>query len=65
MQSSTDPWGRSIYWYGSLGPELDAGPGTDFYAIAQGYASITPLHVDMTAYRSMELLTDWLDGIEC
>jgi 5'-nucleotidase len=65
MQSSTDPWGRPIYWYGSLGPELDAGPGTDFYAIAQGYASITPLHVDMTAYRSMELLTDWLDGIEC
>ncbi len=65
MQSSTDPWGRSIYWYGSLGPELDAGPGTDFYAVAQGYASITPLHVDMTAYRSMELLTDWLDGIEC
>ncbi|KKL03264.1 5'/3'-nucleotidase SurE [Rheinheimera mesophila] len=65
MQSAMDPWGRPIYWYGSLGPELDAGPGTDFYAIAQGYASITPLHVDMTAYRSMELLTDWLDGIEC
>jgi 5'-nucleotidase len=65
MQSSKDPWGRPIYWYGSLGPELDAGPGTDFYAIAQGYASITPLHVDMTAYRSMDKLTDWLDGIEC
>ncbi|WP_337842589.1 5'/3'-nucleotidase SurE [Rheinheimera sp.] len=64
MQQSTDPWGRPIYWYGSLGPELDAGPGTDFYAVAQGYASVTPLHVDMTAYRSMEQLGQWLEGIK-
>ena len=64
MQQATDPWGRPIYWYGSLGPELDAGPGTDFYAVAQGYASVTPLHVDMTAYRSMEQLGQWLEGIK-
>lgn len=63
MSSSTDPWGRKIYWYGSLGPELDAGEGTDFYAVANGYASITPLHVDMSAYKSMETLANWLDGI--
>lgn len=63
MSSSTDPWGRKIYWYGSLGPELDAGEGTDFHAIAHGYASITPLHVDMSAYKSMETLASWLDGI--
>ncbi len=64
MTATTDPWGRSIYWYGSLGPELDAGEGTDFYAIANGYASVTPLQIDMTAYRSMEPLRDWLSGIE-
>lgn len=64
MTSTTDPWGRPIYWYGTLGPELDGGEGTDFYAIAQGYASITPLQIDMTAYRSMAPLTDWLSGIE-
>jgi 5'-nucleotidase len=64
MTGTTDPWGRSIYWYGSLGPELDAGEGTDFHAIAQGYASVTPLQIDMTAYRSLEPLRDWLDGIE-
>ena len=63
MTSTTDPWGRKIYWYGSLGPELDAGEGTDFYAIANGYASITPLHVDMSAYKSMETLANWLNGI--
>jgi 5'-nucleotidase len=64
MSSDTDPWGRKIYWYGSLGPELDAGEGTDFYAIANGYASVTPLHVDMSAYKSMDTLEQWLAGIK-
>lgn len=63
MTSSVDPWGRSIYWYGSLGPELDAGEGTDFYAVTHGYASLTPLHVDMSAYKSMDTLRSWLEGI--
>lgn len=63
MTSTTDPWGRSIYWYGSLGPELDAGEGTDFYAVANGYASVTPLTIDMTAYRSLDNLQHWLQGI--
>lgn len=63
MTSTTDPWGRRIYWYGSLGPELDAGEGTDFYAVANGYASVTPLQIDMTAYRSMANLQQWLEGI--
>ena len=63
MTSATDPWGRKIYWYGSLGPELDAGEGTDFHAVANGYASITPLQIDMSAYKSMDRLQQWLEGI--
>lgn len=63
MTSDTDPWGRKIYWYGSLGPELDAGEGTDFHAVANGYASVTPLQIDMSAYKSMDTLRQWLEGI--
>jgi 5'-nucleotidase len=63
MTSATDPGGRKIYWYGSLGPELDAGEGTDFHAIANGYASVTPLQIDMSAYKSMDTLRQWLEGI--
>lgn len=63
MTSTIDPWGRRIFWYGSLGPELDAGEGTDFYAVANGYASVTPLQIDMTAYRSLQPLQEWLEGI--
>lgn len=64
MKRMEDPWGRSIYWYGSLGAELDAGEGTDFNAVANGYASVTPLTVDMTAYKSMEQMTEWMSEVE-
>lgn len=63
MKRMTDPWNRDIYWYGSLGNELDAGEGTDFHAITQGYASVTPLTVDMTAYKSMARMTEWISEI--
>ncbi|KTD73582.1 5'/3'-nucleotidase SurE [Legionella tucsonensis] len=58
-----DPRGRSIYWIGLPGAEADAGPGTDFYAISEGYVSITPLHLDMTNYKMFDQLANWLDGI--
>ena len=57
---SLDPHGRSVYWVGPSGPEQDAGPGTDFYAIRNNNVSITPLHVDLTRYSVLEELTEWL-----
>ncbi|MDM7861664.1 5'/3'-nucleotidase SurE [Alteromonas sp. ASW11-36] len=61
MVKDQDPFGRDIYWYGPVGDEQDAGQGTDFYAIAQGYCSITPLSVDMTAYQSLDDMKEWLN----
>lgn len=58
-----DPRGRSMYWIGPAGPEADAGPGTDFDAINQGYISITPLHLDMTYYTLFDELANWTQGI--
>ena len=60
MVKDTDPFGRDIFWYGPAGSEQDAGPGTDFHAIADGYCSVTPLSVDMTAYQSLEEMQQWL-----
>lgn len=60
MKASKDPWNRDIYWYGSLGQELDAGEGTDFHAVTHGFASVTPLTVDMTAYKSMPSMEEWI-----
>jgi 5'-nucleotidase len=58
--SSTDPRGRTIYWVGPAGPEQDAGPGTDFYALRNGYVSITPLQVDLTRHAALGSLGEWL-----
>jgi 5'-nucleotidase len=60
MKKVKDPWQRDIYWYGLLGEELDAGEGTDFHAVSNGFASVTPLTVDMTAYRSIDSVKHWL-----
>lgn len=56
----TDPRGRTIYWVGMVGQELDAGPGTDFEAVRQGFVSVTPLKVDLTRYEFMDQLSNWL-----
>ncbi|MCF7971613.1 MAG: 5'/3'-nucleotidase SurE [Methylococcaceae bacterium] len=57
---SQDPRGRVIYWVGPPGAEQDAGPGTDFYAVSQGYVSVTPLQLDLTRYDALDMLKDWL-----
>jgi 5'-nucleotidase len=64
MQKQQDPWGRDIYWYGELGRELDAGEGTDFFAITNNKVSITPLKIDMTAYDSIETVANWVKQLE-
>lgn len=61
---TVDPRGRKIYWIGQPGPEQDAGPGTDFYAVNQGYVSITPLHVDLTHYKVLDHLTGWVQDLK-
>ncbi|SHE23106.1 5'/3'-nucleotidase SurE [methanotrophic endosymbiont of Bathymodiolus puteoserpentis (Logatchev)] len=57
---SQDPRGRAIYWVGPPGAEQDAGPGTDFYAVSQGYVSVTPLQLDLTRYDALDMIKDWL-----
>jgi len=57
---SEDPRGRTIYWVGPPGKEQDAGEGTDFYAINQGFVSVTPLQLDLTRYEVLDTLEDWL-----
>jgi 5'-nucleotidase len=55
-----DPRGRDVYWVGSAGPGQDAGPGTDFHAVAEGYASITPLQIDLTRHAALAEIERWL-----
>lgn len=58
--TDTDPRGNTCYWVGPAGGEQDAGPGTDFYAVANGQVSVTPLQVDLTRYDTLTELKGWL-----
>lgn len=56
-----DPRGRPIYWVGPAGAEQDAGPGTDFHAVREGFVSVTPLQVDLTRHQALAELDGWLE----
>lgn len=55
-----DPRGESVYWVGPPGGEQDAGEGTDFHAVRNGFISVTPLQIDLTRYDSLHNLNHWL-----
>ncbi len=56
------PRGETMYWVGSAGAVADAGEGTDFHAVAEGYVSVTPLQIDLTHRDLMGGVAEWLDG---
>ncbi len=51
---------QRIYRIGPVGDGADAGPGTDFDAVAAGAVSVTPLQIDMTRHNSVENIANWL-----
>ncbi|WP_394200283.1 5'/3'-nucleotidase SurE [Shewanella waksmanii] len=63
MVRTTDPAGKEIFWLGPPGEEQDASEGTDFYAVANGYVSITPLTVDLTAFEQIKKMQQWIDKL--
>jgi 5'-nucleotidase len=56
--SRTDPRGYDYHWF-ALGPMVET-PGhmTDLEAVADGYVSVTPLHLDMTHEASLAALAE-------
>ena len=62
--AENDPRGRPIYWVGPAGAQQDAGPGTDFHAIKEGYVSVTPLQIDLTRHGALIPVQKWLEGID-
>ncbi|MFN0187778.1 MAG: 5'/3'-nucleotidase SurE [Bacteroidia bacterium] len=54
-----DPRGKPYYWIGGEAPTGIDESGTDFGALKAGYVSITPLQLDLTSYKSMDVLEKW------
>ncbi len=57
---TTNPRGETVYWVGSAGAAADAGEGTDFHAVENGYVSITPLQIDLTNRDELPHVAAWL-----
>ena len=54
-----DPRGRSYYWIGTADLSFRDLPGSDYHAVSRGHVSISPLHIDLTNYASIEQLKGW------
>lgn len=54
-----DPRGSPYYWIGGEVPTGIPEKDTDIGALLEGWVSITPLELDLTAYQSIEKLKKW------
>ncbi len=60
ITSHVDPRGRQVYWIGLAGEAVTDPKRTpshaqsDFFAVANGYVSITPIQMDATNYAILE-----------
>lgn len=59
LDARQDPRGTPYYWIGGEAPISQGGSGTDFEALSEGYVSITPLQLDLTAHEWMNELKTW------
>ena len=54
-----DPQGNPYFWIGGEAPGGVPEEGTDVGALNDGYVSITPLQMDMTAYSLIDEISSW------
>jgi len=60
--SHINPRGQEYFWIGLVNHEWRETQGqmSDIQAIQQGYVSITPIHLDMTAHQDIKKLEQWI-----
>jgi 5'-nucleotidase len=56
-----DPRGEPYLWIGALREDPRTREGTDLAAVAAGYVSVTPIHLDMTHHPSLPGLSALLE----
>jgi 5'-nucleotidase len=62
LDARKDPRGRPYYWIGGEAPTGVPEDGSDFGVLAEGYVSVTPLQLDLTAYSAIRELQGWRFG---
>lgn len=59
IDTRTDPRGQAYYWLAGVVKDGHPSPGSDVEAISDGYASVTPLQLDLTAHEACSMLSSW------
>jgi 5'-nucleotidase len=59
LDERIDPRNRPYYWIGGDAPTGVPERGTDVGALAEGFVSVTPLQLDLTAYHALTDLNTW------
>ena len=59
LDQRIDPRGQPYFWIGGDAPTGLAEAGTDFGALNDGFVSLTPLQLDLTAYPALHMLKNW------
>jgi 5'-nucleotidase len=59
LVSRKDPRGRPYYWIGGEAPSGKIEDGTDIGALHDGYVSVTPVKLDLTAHNLIPMVQEW------
>ena len=59
MKTNKNGKAYSCYWIGGDAPTGVPERGTDVGALAEGFVLVTPLQLDLTAYRALTNLNTW------
>jgi len=58
-----DPKGREYFWIGGGISAWTGAKDADFRAVEDGFISVTPLHLDLTNYKTLEEIRGWQLGL--
>lgn len=59
LTRAADPSGKEYFWIGGGATTWRGSQDSDFRAVAEGFISVTPLHLDLTNYRIIEEIRAW------
>ena len=59
LKHMNDPWGRDMFWIGAGKSSWSGDEESDFMAVAEGFISVTPLHLDLTQYDHIDMVRSW------
>lgn len=59
VERHPDPRGKAYYWLAGKTPDGIPSKGSDIGAVADGFVSVTPLHLDLTEYFQLREISHW------